>query len=262
MITACAWYLPACDTLNIKMRLALDIGNTRVKAALFDNHELVSTDTFEATFSASALQSYWKKNGIQSAIYSSTRHHNDKLIDFINGYDKVFGVRECQPYSFEMGYKTPETLGMDRIAAVAFAKHFYANKNCLIIDAGTCITYDILRSDGYYMGGNISPGLWMRLEAMAHFTGRLPLVSLEDTKKTIGKNTNEAILIGALKGAQKEVQGFVRMYRNKLKNLNVLLTGGDRLYFVNCLKSKIFAHPNLVPRGLNEILIHYEKGIQ
>jgi len=144
-------------------------------------------------------------------------------------------------------------LGKDRIAAVTGAWSMFPAKNILAIDAGTCITYDLITSNGEYLGGGISPGIRMRFQAMHTFTGKLPLVEPEDFDELIGRSTRESLLSGVYNGVMAEISELIRLYGKKFDDLTVILTGGDHVFLHNKLKISIFAVPELVLLGLNEI---------
>ena len=154
-------------------------------------------------------------------------------------------------------YKTPDTLGVDRLAAVIGAHKLYPGKSSLVIDAGTCITYDYIDAGGNYFGGSISPGLNMRYKALNYYTGALPLINADEKfDKIYGDDTRSAILSGVQNGIKYEVFGFVESYRANEPELNILLSGGDSIFFDTLLKNSIFApyvknEPYLVLRGLN-----------
>ena len=159
-------------------------------------------------------------------------------------------------------YKTPKTLGADRLGNLVGAHSLFQKENVLVISAGTCITYDVINSERNYYGGNITPGIDMRLKAMNTFTARLPLVKKEMTRELIGTTTKASMLTGAIKGASLEMQGFISEYKKKYPELMVILTGGDAPYFESAIsvgiadrKSKTFAVPHLLLHGLNEILL-------
>ena len=155
---------------------------------------------------------------------------------------------------FTIAYKTPKTLGPDRLAAVAGASSQEPGHNLLIIDIGTAITYDLLTADGIYLGGNISPGIGMRLKALNLLTGRLPLVGKEGERMAIGNSTVTAIREGVLQGVDKEIEGYIHEYTSKHPDLLVFLTGGDTKFLDNRVKSRTFADSLLVMKGLNRIL--------
>ena len=153
-------------------------------------------------------------------------------------------------------YNTPKTLGLDRLAAVVGASIQYPGKNILVIDIGTCMTFDFIDSKRNYHGGNISPGVELRLKAMHHFTSSLPLVIRKNNMNILGKSTKEALQNGAFQGLKFEIEGFIKNLTNRTKSLTVILTGGDAVNFGETLESKIFVDPNLVLKGLNDILTY------
>ena len=162
-------------------------------------------------------------------------------------------LTEKTPLPIDNQYGTPKTLGKDRIAAVMGAYRLFPNQNCLVIDAGTCITYDLLTKHKTYLGGNISPGIDMRLKAMHQFTAKLPLVERGQQERIWGTSTETALRNGGQFGALYELEAFIRVCKEKFDPLTVVLTGGDGNFFAENLKTKIFARPNLVEWGLLEI---------
>ena len=152
-------------------------------------------------------------------------------------------------------YKTPTTLGVDRIALVVGAVNEFPKKNTLIIDAGTCITFDFVNSKSEYLGGAISPGIKMRFDSLNHFTANLPLLEKEEVNDFIGKNTKESINAGVVNGVIQEIDGVINQYKKKYLDLTVVLTGGDTNFLAKQLKSSIFANQNFLLQGLNTILI-------
>ena len=151
-------------------------------------------------------------------------------------------------------YRTPETLGSDRLAAVIGASSLKPGKDLLIIDAGTCITYEVIDARGNYWGGNIAPGMQMRLRALHEFTARLPLVDAEGEVPGMGYNTETAIRSGVLRGMKYEIEGYIKSMRSKFPHLQVFLTGGNRINFDEDIKNLVFTDKYIVPRGLNKIL--------
>lgn len=164
------------------------------------------------------------------------------------------------PLPFKILYQTPVSLGKDRIAAVAGAYSLYPDRNILVIDAGTCITYDILTADGKYPGGAISPGIQMRFKAMHTFTGKLPLIEPDDFYGLIGQTTHESMRSGVFNGVIAEITETIRLYKEKFDNLLVMMTGGDYQFLHNKLKISIFAAPDLVLLGLNEIFDYNDQS--
>jgi type III pantothenate kinase len=157
------------------------------------------------------------------------------------------------PVPFTNRYKSPVTLGKDRIAAVAGAVSQFPGRNVLVIDAGTCITYDFINDRGEYFGGAISPGIRMRFKAMNTFTGKLPLIEPEEFDGFIGTTTGESMQSGVYNGISAEINGFITQYMDNFDDLVVIITGGDHQFLHNKLKISIFAAPDLVLLGLNEI---------
>ena len=156
-------------------------------------------------------------------------------------------------------YRTPETLGSDRLAAAIGASSLKPGKDLLIIDAGTCITYDVIDARGNYWGGNIAPGMQMRLHALHEFTARLPLVEAEGDVPGMGYNTETAIRSGVLRGMKYEIEGYIKSMSSKFPHLQVFLTGGNRINFNTSIMNMIFTDRYIVPRGLNKILDYNEE---
>jgi type III pantothenate kinase len=158
------------------------------------------------------------------------------------------------PLPVKNGYATPQTLGVDRIAAACGANALFPENNCLVIDAGTCVTYEFVDATGVYRGGAISPGLKMRFQALSVLTARLPLVEPVHTPELTGASTASCIQSGVVIGLMEEMNGVIRRYEEKFDKLRVILCGGDTPFFENQLKASIFASPELVLSGLNSIL--------
>ena len=158
------------------------------------------------------------------------------------------------PLPIEIIYKTPETLGRDRIASACGAHHLYKDKNCLIVDAGTCITTDLVTSKGKFLGGNISPGIRMRLTAMHEKTARLPLVELAFPEIPFGDSTQHAMQNGACLGAIMEIEGILSRAKDAYGDVSVVITGGDADLLATRLECQIFVEPELVIQGLFQIL--------
>jgi len=235
------------------MDVCIDIGNTRAKIAQFKNGKLVDL-AYRKNASGTWLGNYIKKNDVKRLILSTTRFVSKTQQAVLDQNAAFYVLTHDLPLPIKLKYKTPETLGKDRIAAAVGAYTLFPKKNCFIVDAGTCITADILDARGSYLGGSIAPGLNMRLEAMHHFTSALPLIERRPFKKVLGKTTEESILAGSMGATLKEIDGYINYYRTKYDDLHVLVTGGDTPYFDKYLENEIFAVPNLVLQGLYEIL--------
>ena len=163
------------------------------------------------------------------------------------------------PIPISNRYRTPETLGSDRLAAVIGASSLKPGKDLLIIDAGTCITYEVIDARGNYWGGNIAPGMQMRLRALHEYTARLPLVEAEGVVPGMGYDTETAIRSGVLRGMKYEIEGYIKSMRSKFPHLQVFLTGGNRINFDEDIKNLVFTDKYIVPRGLNKILDYNSK---
>ena len=236
------------------MNLAIDVGNTRVKAAVFEGDKLVELYVFEKAKIISQIREIVKRNTISAGIISNVASISEKKMQQLNKSVSFQVVSAATKVPFTNLYKTPNTLGVDRIALVAGAVKQFPNKNVLIIDAGTCITFDFVNRKTEYLGGAISPGIKMRYKALHAFTANLPLIDMLEFKDFIGKNTEESIISGVLNGVTKEINGVIEEYKQKYLHLTIVLTGGDTNCLSKQLKSSIFANQNFVLQGLNEIL--------
>lgn len=239
--------------------LAIDIGNTRTKIAVFDGDELVHSEAWEV-LTVDALRQLSYNQNVGKIILSSVAKQSEEVMGYLKGLPFFLELTTETPLPITNNYKTPHTLGKDRVAAAVSAQHLYPNENCLVVDAGTCIKMDMVSAKGEFLGGNISPGIEMRLKAMHHFTARLPLVKQgEELPDLIGDSTENALRNGGELGALLEVEGFIGRCKQNFRPLRILLTGGDADFFVRNTKTKIFAHQNLVLLGLNQILQHNAK---
>ncbi|MBK8043499.1 MAG: type III pantothenate kinase [Haliscomenobacter sp.] len=244
------------------MNLVIDIGNTRAKAALFDADRLVSRTSWPEVEIA-GLAAFLTNQKVKSVILSSVRRAVDPEIERkLEKTGRLVRFSHATPVPVQVAYQTPETLGLDRIAAAAGAFARFPDANCLVIDAGTCMTFEFVLSGGRYLGGNISPGLEIRLRAMAEFTASLPLAKLNEVDQWIGYSTDSALRNGAVLGAVMEIEGYIQRCEKEWGNINAVLTGGDALFLANPLKKKIFVHENLVLEGLNKILNHNVRDLE
>lgn len=232
------------------MNIVLDVGNTYIKVGAFDGDKLCWTQIF---------------SDVHEAIVKIQKvEPNHVFISSVRAEDSFAALAKCTKLSYftsytalpiKIDYKTPETLGTDRIAAAVGATVLYPNQNNIVFDLGTCLTHGIVDDNHVYHGGSISPGVEMRLKSLAHFTAKLPLLSLPEEKVEItGKSTAESILSGVIFGMQFEIEGFIQFYQNKYPETNVLLTGGNASFFEKRLKEYIFVVAELNLIGLNRIL--------
>lgn len=235
------------------MILAIDIGNTNVKAAIFNN-DAVTWYAKRPNEELSALYDEIEQYNITAAILSNTDEDSAIFLKQLEALCPYHLLSHESKLPIKNDYNTPETLGRDRIAVAVAAHHLYPQNASLIIDAGTCITYDYITSEGVYKGGGISPGIQMRMEAMHNFTAKLPLLESELPNNIIGTSTKTSMQNGGVRGAIYELNGVIDTYQQKFGTFNTIITGGDAEFFANHIKSEIFVHPNLVLIGLNEIL--------
>ncbi|MBN1113568.1 MAG: type III pantothenate kinase [Bacteroidales bacterium] len=238
------------------MNLIIDIGNTRSKYAVFNNSNLVDIIIDNAEINR-VVNSVITKHPINNCILSSVKNIPADEIEklkakqslknvIILSHQTEIPVKNC--------YQTHNTLGLDRIAAVVGANELYPNQNCLVIDCGSAITYDLITAKSEYLGGNIAPGIEMRFKALNKFTDKLPLLTKTNEPISIGNSTNTAITRGVENGTVFEILGYIDHYSNIYEKLRIIITGGDALFFESKIKKNIFVNQNLVLIGLNRIL--------
>ncbi|GCC50744.1 type III pantothenate kinase [Chryseotalea sanaruensis] len=233
--------------------LVVDIGNTSSKVGIFKQHNLLEERVFA---DHAALREYLLGVRVQAVIVASVSKTYDTILPSLTHIPSIITLTHNLPLPIVNLYATPETLGVDRLAGVCGAVQMFPAEPCLVIDSGTCITYDFINQNAEYLGGAISPGLNMRLRAMHEFTARLPQVAIEGDIPLIGNTTKSCMQSGALNGMCVEIEGTIERYRQHYPQMRVILCGGDTHFFENSLKGAIFAVPNLVLKGLNSILLH------
>lgn len=230
------------------MNLVVDAGNTNIKLGAFEQNDWLWTETYTSILkTVERIQSLQAEKVLISSVGNNEEWKEYALhtgVLFLDGQTSL-------PITIE--YHSRETLGTDRIAAACGASGLFRDKNCLFFDAGTCLTHGFIDQDGIYYGGSISPGVQMRLEALHHFTARLPYVALDQEQLT-GNSTESSILSGVINGMCFEIDGFIAAYQNKYPDLCVLITGGNASLFEKRLKQAIFVFPELNLIGLNRIL--------
>lgn len=235
------------------MNLVIDYGNSSVKVGIFDQHRLEKQYAFST---AEDLKTFLENFSAVNFIISSVTQDAMMVSAWAIHVKRKYILDSSLPLPVKIKYATPNTLGMDRIAGVCGAHQQFPGAHCLVIDAGTCITYDFLDREGNFLGGGISPGLMMRFQAVHTFTAKLPLVSPVEKVSLIGNSTETCIQSGVINGLLEELNGIIRLYHEKFEGLRVILCGGDARFFENKLKGSIFAVPELVLSGLNSILIY------
>ena len=237
------------------MNLIIDIGNTRTKAGVFDSKELIHFEIWEKGWSISTLENIFQRFPLERSALSTVAELAPEVVQFLRERTYFLQLSASTPLPIQNHYSTPATLGKDRLAAVVGAYAQFPNTNCLVVDAGTCITCDFIDLKGNYHGGSISPGIQLRLKAMHQLTARLPLIETDPDPIVIGHSTATAMQSGAEWGAIWEVNGYRQYYMELFGQIEVIVTGGDANFFANHSKTKIFVVSELVLIGLNEILI-------
>lgn len=238
------------------MQLIIDIGNSSSKFAIFKGDVLIDFGQIINKDSVYEITDILTKySQINKAIISSVRE-NPPFVSIIKGHLTTVELSHTTPLPIKIGYKSPETLGRDRIAGAVAASIIYGNP-VLSVDAGTCITFDFVNEKGEYQGGAISPGIDMRLKAMNTFTDKLPYIKFENTTALlplIGQDTQSCLLAGAVYGSVFEIEQAIAYYKEQYPTVNVVICGGDATFLAKAVKNSIFADPFLVLKGLNIIL--------
>ncbi len=232
-------------------KITIDEGNTSVKLAFFDNNQMVFKESDVNLERVKGLLSKCDR-----LIVSTVKQNT--LFDPILSSKFAISLNSSTPLPITNCYETPHSLGNDRIALAVGGKANFPYNNVLVIDAGTCITYDFINSKKEYLGGSISPGIQMRYNSLHQFTSQLPLLDIVDTAILTGANTEESIHSGIINGVLVEIDGIIQHYTNQYSDIKVIVTGGNAKFFEKGLKNTIFAKPNLLMEGLNEILDYNE----
>ncbi|WP_162428060.1 type III pantothenate kinase [Pontibacter pudoricolor] len=235
-------------------RIAVDVGNTGTKYGIFEGNSLVKQGYFQGIDNMPGeILNHTFEDAIVASVAADTANYSARLS--VTGNILTLSAQTALPVL--NNYKTPQTLGADRIAAAVGANYFFPGRNCLVFDAGTALTHEFISSDGAYMGGGIAPGLRMKLKALHTFTERLPLIDQIPVKFPLtGQSTQESILSGVLTGTVAELNGLIQFYSEKAPDLTVILCGGDAGFFESKLKGRIFVIPELVLIGLHRILTY------
>ncbi len=241
------------------MNLVVDIGNTFIKFAVFKKTQLLYDEYFEASFFLEKVKAvFGRYPSISHAIIASVGELDKKDSDMLSLLCKVHMATPSSNVPFKNSYATPQTLGIDRIALAAAAFYHNQGGNTLVIDAGTCITYDLVNDFDEYLGGAISPGIQMRYRAMHDQTAKLPLLEKAIPLDVVGNSTNSCMHSGVVYGVQHEIDGLITQYALRFKDLTIILTGGDGHFLSKRLKNTIFADSKFLLKGLN-YLLEYNK---
>ncbi|RTY80977.1 type III pantothenate kinase [Flavobacterium sp. GSP27] len=243
------------------MILVVDVGNTRIKAAVFEGAMLLEVFVFSQIELEKNIKNILKNfKKTTDLVVSSVGDLGKQPFLAFDKEIKVHFISNKDSFPFQNKYATPQTLGIDRMVLAAGATLRYPDQNRLVIDAGTCITYDFIDQENNYLGGAISPGLRLRYEALHHYTAKLPLLSLGIPEDLIGKSTSESIHSGVVNGLVYEIDGFINQYKARYLNFIIILTGGDTDFLAKRLKNTIFANSNFLLESLNQTFQHKTKN--
>jgi len=236
------------------MQLCIDWGNTRVKAALFQENKLVKDYNFSEEEALTGLIDIADSQQPQSAILSSVAHHPPELKVLLQEKTRLLVLNAQTPLPVMNAYHSPDTLGADRLALAIGANSEYPDANNLVISVGTAITYNFIHKNKTFRGGNITPGMEMRFRALNAYTDKLPLVEAQGEVVLLGYDTETSIRSGVVLGIVAELDGMINFYGEQYPGLNIVLTGGNAPIFADKLKNRIFADSQLLLKGLNTIL--------
>ena len=235
------------------MLLTIDVGNTRIKAAVFEQNSLV--EFFVFTKDVLLIETNYILNKfpeIKKIVVASVETVEEELFLFLENKVGIYFITHESKFPFTNLYATPTTLGIDRMVLASGAVLQFPGQNRLVIDAGTCITYDFIDFDDNYLGGAISPGIRLRYESLHQHTAKLPLLTKNYPESFIGNSTQESIHSGVINGAAMEIDGFINLYKTKYAKFIIILTGGDAEFLAIQLKNTIFANSNFLLESLNQ----------
>ena len=236
------------------MILTIDVGNTNVKVAVFKQFNLVDKFVFQKNNFQNNFQKIFKKHPNHAkAVLSSVSMLDEKDNEWLKNQIEVIEINADSVFPFKNIYTTPNTLGVDRRVLASGAVLQYPNQDVLIIDAGTCITYDFITNKKEYLGGAISPGLRLRYQALNDYTAKLPLLENNLPDNFIGNSTDQSIHSGVVNGLCYEIEGFISEFSVKKEQFTIILTGGDAIFLANRLKSTIFADENFLLKSLHQL---------
>ena len=235
------------------MNLVLDVGNSLLKIALFEKSELIQKFKFSENYKRN-VEDIISNYKVTHSIISNVGRIDDSIINILKESTNFLFVSNQLKIPFKNLYKSKNTLGQDRLALVSAAAFNFPNENVLIVDVGSCITYDFKNNNNEYLGGGISPGISMRFKSLNTFTSNLPLIDFDSIYQLIGNNTKNSITSGVVNGTISEINGIIQQYREEFKNIRIILTGGDSNFLLKRIKNTIFADRNFLLIGLNKLL--------
>lgn len=245
----------------MNLNLTIDRGNSSTKLSLFSGEEFVGTEQYKH-FDTPMLKRFMASYDIGAVIVSSVVDSNPEAEEFLAQAVPTFiRLSSATPLPIKILYRSANTLGCDRIATAVEAWHANAGNHSLIVDVGTAATLDVVDASGNFLGGNISPGLRMRLKSLNMLTSRLPLVDKEGDTPVTGTDTDTAIRSGVIRGLAYEIDGTIDRLKAEMPGLTAFLTGGDCRLISGLLHNSVKIDHNMLAKGLNRILLYNEKNI-
>lgn len=242
------------------MILTIDVGNTRIKGAVFESYTFLEQFFFESNELQNTIESILiQYPNISHLVVATVGNIGKEVLLSFSTRVTVHFISHLDTFPFLNAYTTPTTLGIDRMVLATGATLCYPNQNRLVIDVGTCVTYDFVSQDDVYLGGAISPGLRLRYESLHNYTAKLPLLQSESPDYFIGNSTSNSIHSGVVNGLAHEIDGFIDEYRTRYSNFIIILTGGDAEFLAKRLKNTIFAHSNFLLESLNQTFQYNQK---
>ncbi|WP_353168395.1 type III pantothenate kinase [Flavobacterium sp.] len=236
------------------MILTIDVGNTNVKVAVFKQFNIIDKFVFQKNSFQNNFKIIFKKHpNLTKAVVASVSMLDEKDSVWLKNQIEVIEINVDSIFPFKNKYTTPTTLGIDRMVLASGVVLHYPNQDVLIIDAGTCVTYDFVTNKKEYLGGAISPGLRLRYNALNDYTAKLPLLQNNSPDNYIGNSTDASIHSGVVNGLCYEIEGFISEFSVKNKQFTIILTGGDAIFLANRLKSTIFADENFLLKSLHQL---------
>ena len=236
------------------MILTIDIGNTRIKSAVFESNTLVEASVFSNEDFKSSIENILNKfEKIATLVVASVGKHEKEAFESFSNRVKIHFISRENLFPFQNNYETPTTLGIDRMVLAAGAVLQFPKQNRLIVDAGTCVTYDFIDQNNVYHGGAIAPGVRLRYESMHNYTAKLPLLTIEEPENVIGNSTNQSLHSGVINGLTFEIDGYIEALKGQNENFIIILTGGDANFLAKRLKNTIFANSNFLLESLNNL---------
>jgi type III pantothenate kinase len=243
------------------MLITIDVGNSRIKVAVFEQNTQIELFAFELIDAQKKIENILKKYpSATHSVISNVGKLNATVLNYLQTHTSLQVINHETKFPFNNLYATPKTLGIDRMVVAAGAVLKYPNQNRLVIDAGTCITYDFIDEKDNYLGGAISPGIKIRYKSLNDYTANLPLLEKKEIEHYIGNSTENSIHSGIINGICHEIDGFISQYSLKNQDLTIILTGGDADFLAKRLKSTIFANSNFLLESLKTLSIYLNEN--